>query len=74
MRPCCGRCRPWGCEPCPVVVRALYRSPALCTKTPRGGQSEEVPLECGVRQGDPSSPVLFNILEGGDGRERSPRG
>jgi hypothetical protein len=60
-------------------VRALpgggartLRSPALCSTTPNGGQSVEVPLQCGVRQGDPSSPVLFNILERGDGRERGP--
>ena len=48
------------------LVRALYRAPSLCTRTQRGapgtGYSATVPLDCGVRQGDPASPVLFNIF------------
>jgi hypothetical protein len=57
------------------LLTALYKAPRLSVKTPSGSQSESLPLEIGVRQGCPSSPILFNLfindlvgeLELGDG-------
>ena len=44
------------------LVTAMYRAPRLSVKTPSGSQSEAMPLEIGVRQGCPSSPILFNLF------------
>ena len=44
------------------LLTAMYRSPKLSVKTPSGSQSEALPLEIGVRQGCPSSPILFNLF------------
>ena len=44
------------------LVRALYRNPSLSVRLPDGSLSQAVPVECGVRQGCPSSPILFNIF------------
>ena len=40
----------------------MYKAPKLSVRTPSGSQSESMPLEVGVRQGCPSSPVLFNLF------------
>jgi hypothetical protein len=44
------------------LLEAMYKAPRLSVKTPSGAQSESMPLELGVRQGCPSSPVLFNLF------------
>ena len=43
------------------LLSEMYRAPRLSVKTPDGTQSESMPLELGVRQGCPSSPILFNL-------------
>ena len=44
------------------LLTAMYKAPRLSVKTPSGSQSESMPLEIGVRQGCPSSPILFNLF------------
>ena len=44
------------------LLTAMYKGPRLSVKTPSGSQSESTPLEVGVRQGCPSSPILFNLF------------
>ena len=44
------------------LLTAMYKAPRLSVKTPSGSQSESTPLEIGVRQGCPSSPILFNLF------------
>ena len=44
------------------MVRALYDHPTMQVRTPSGHLSQLFDLECGVRQGCPSSPVLFNLF------------
>ena len=42
-----------------AVIKAAYKNPQLCVRT--GNQvSTDVPYLCGVRQGCPSSPLLFD--------------
>ncbi|OMJ27037.1 LINE-1 retrotransposable element ORF2 protein [Smittium culicis] len=42
------------------IIEALYRSPKMCVRI--GGQlSKLVEYNCGVRQGCPASPILFDI-------------
>ncbi|KAI5163650.1 hypothetical protein NEAUS03_2363, partial [Nematocida ausubeli] len=44
-----------------AAIRACYKSPKLAVRT-QTGRSRAVDYECGVRQGCPSSPILFNIF------------
>jgi hypothetical protein len=43
------------------ITKALYAKPTLCVRV---GNTViiDVPYMCGVRQGCPSSPILFNIF------------
>lgn len=42
------------------IVRGLYKSPMICVRTDNG-YTKPIPYLCGVRQGCPSSPILFDI-------------
>ena len=43
-------------------VLALYAAPQMSVRLPDGTVSAPADVKCGVRQGDPSSPMLFNLF------------
>lgn len=42
------------------MIRGLYKNPRICVRT-QSGTTNAVPYLCGVRQGCPSSPILFDL-------------
>ncbi|KAF7694625.1 LINE-1 retrotransposable element ORF2 protein [Cucumispora dikerogammari] len=42
------------------VIRSAYKDPKICVRV-GDGLSGPVPYNCGLRQGCPSSPILFNL-------------
>ena len=45
-----------------AFVQALYHTSAMCVRLPDGTKTAPFPLERGLRQGCPLSPVLFNLF------------
>lgn len=43
-------------------LRAIYKNPKICCRKSDGGYSKSMEYERGVRQGDPISPILFDIF------------
>lgn len=44
------------------LVKNMYERAKMCCRRADGGMSEPAPFRKGVRQGDPCSPILFNIF------------
>lgn len=42
------------------VIRGLYENPTMCVRS-GSGLSKQVEYSCGVRQGCPASPILFDV-------------